>query len=205
MHRIARHLFLGLAVASLSLAACGEDEDEHEHEHEHEHDAGTDAAMDHDGMDMTDGSMDHDGMDMTDGSMDHDGMDMSDADMMAGCDTAMTYEAGMQVATATGAFTVELVDAAPAPPDVGDNAFTVRVLDGDGQAITDATVTVGGWMPAHNHGTAPPTSDLTADAMSGDYSVDGVNLFMPGLWEITFAVTSGDVTDEALFTFCLQG
>lgn len=194
MHRIARHLLLGLFVASLSLAGCGDEEDE-EHDHDHEHDAGSDASMDHDGMDM-----DHDGMDM-----DHDGMDMSDADMMAGCDTAMTYEAGMQVATATSAFTVELVEAAPAPPDVGDNAFTVRVLGTDGQAITDATVTVAGWMPAHNHGTAPPTSDLTADAMSGDYSVEGINLFMPGLWEITFEVTSGDVTDEALFTFCLQG
>lgn len=56
------------------------------------------------------------------------------------------------------------------------------------------TLTVTPWMPAHGHGTTPPT--ITKDAI-GLYTISDINLSMAGLWEIRHVFTEGSaITDE---------
>lgn len=73
----------------------------------------------------------------------------------------------------------------------GDNAFWVRLSD------ADATLTgVHALMPAHGHDTAPAT---IAPSDRG-YHVTGLQLFMPGRWEVTLELEVGAMLDRALFS-----
>ncbi len=109
-----------------------------------------------------------------------------------------TYAAGLQKITADGAYTVTLVDALPAPPDVGPNTLTVSV-----DAPPGAEVKLRPWMPLHGHGTVPEWHPAQPD---GDRWVFAdVDLFMAGLWELAFTVDSDDPGTGALFRFCLEG
>ncbi len=60
-------------------------------------------------------------------------------------------------------------------------------------------------MPDHGHGT-PINAEVTELTTPGEYEVTPVNLWMPGLWEITIEVTNGaDVSDAVTFAFCIEG
>jgi hypothetical protein len=37
----------------------------------------------------------------------------------------------------------------------------------------------------------------------GQYQLSPVNLWMPGLWEITISAISGATTDSAVYRFCI--
>ncbi|GAC1352272.1 MAG: hypothetical protein NVS3B20_22550 [Polyangiales bacterium] len=96
-----------------------------------------------------------------------------------------------------------LVEGDPAPPSKGNNTWILRVLDKTDHAVTDAVVDVKPFMPDHGHGTsvlakASPTAD-------GTYRVAPLYMFMPGLWQVTFTAKTGDLTDSAVFTFCIEG
>ena len=98
---------------------------------------------------------------------------------------------------------VTLMSADPAPPDVGDNTWTLRITDPDGTPIESAKVTVSPFMPAHGHGTSP--ADHTAlHSSAGEYQVGPIDLFMPGTWETTVKV-EGDAEDSVVFSFELEG
>lgn len=113
-----------------------------------------------------------------------------------------TYADGMNK-TGEAGLTFTLVSADPAPPDVGENTWTVRVTDGAGAAVDGASVTVTPFMPAHDHGTSPAEYS-GAFIEDGTYVVGPFNLFMPGTWELTVAV-EGDGGDEVVFAFDLEG
>ena len=113
------------------------------------------------------------------------------------------YADGLMKMGHEGNFHVMLMAANPAPPDVGENTWTIRVVDTDDNPIDGAKVTVTPFMPAHGHGTSPAdyTGTFTED---GTYEVGPFDLFMPGVWETTVKV-EGDVEDMAKFTFMLEG
>ena len=118
-----------------------------------------------------------------------------------------TYTAGMSHPGDEGAMAFFLVASDPAPPDKGENTFTILVQDLEsGIAVDGATVNITPFMPEHGHGTNPADYATEATGESGTYQSVPINLFMSGLWDLTFSVASGEsVLDETTFTFCLEG
>jgi hypothetical protein len=118
---------------------------------------------------------------------------------------ATPYADGLRATSKDGAVAVRFVRADPKPPAKGENAFTVAVEDGAGAALADATVAVIPFMPDHGHGasTAPV---VAAGATPGTYEVTAVDLFMPGIWQLTFRVTpAGGAAHDVVFTLCVDG
>lgn len=134
-----------------------------------------------------------------DGNTGGDGADAGSAAPPAGD----TYVAGLEKAGGEGQLSVRLMAATPAPPELGDNTWTLEVVDAAGEPRSGCTVTIAPRMPAHGHGTNRPT--VVTEAEPGDYSATPLDLFMPGLWEIPVAVTCGAVEDRALFEFWIEG
>ena len=98
--------------------------------------------------------------------------------------------------------TVELSESSPAPPELFDNKWTVTLSDGAGP-MAGATVTVDTWMPDHGH-PSPKTVSVT-EIGDGKYELFPVNLFMPGLWEVTVNVEDGaGSSDSVTFQFCMS-
>lgn len=110
------------------------------------------------------------------------------------------YTAGMGK-TGEGGLTFTLISSNPAPPSRNNNVWVVK-LERDGVPVEGATIDIKTFMPDHNHG-SPVVPDITATATPGQYNIDPVNLFMPGLWEITVEATAGATTDEVVFRFCI--
>ena len=112
------------------------------------------------------------------------------------------FTAGMSKTGAAG-YEFILVDAVPSPPGKGDNAWTVRLNDPDSVAV-EGPPTVRLIMPDHGHGT--PIIPVVTAVEDGAFSVTPLNLWMPGLWEITLEIRSDDaVLDESTFRFCIDG
>lgn len=108
---------------------------------------------------------------------------------------------GMSKTTPSGALTVAIVAAEPAPPLKGANSWTVQLSGESGEPITGATVSFSGWMPLHRHGlTALP---LILELAGGRYEIEPIILFMPQLWELSVAVARGDQTEQVTFDICV--
>ncbi len=113
------------------------------------------------------------------------------------------FTAGMEHAGDEGLFTFVLEAADPAPPDEGDNVWTVRVLSGGAEAEL-ASVVIEPFMPEHGHGTVPKTFEAAADG-AGGYESAPFDLFMGGLWEITVTAEGTDAAqDSTVFAFCIE-
>lgn len=115
----------------------------------------------------------------------------------SGAGTPDTYVQGLARDT-VGGITIAFLDASPAPPDVGDNTFTMDV-----DAPSGSVVRVRPWMPLHGHGVTGEW--VTATEAGGAWQFEDIDLFMPGLWEFVFTVDSTDKDTGALFRFCLEG
>lgn len=114
------------------------------------------------------------------------------------------YLAGMQK-TGTGGVQVTLTSATPAPPGRDDNTWVVDLAMG-GAPLTGATVKVTPFMPDHRHGTSVAVVVTPDAATAGRYELSPINLWMPGLWEITIDVTPvGGQRDSVVFRFCITG
>jgi hypothetical protein len=102
-----------------------------------------------------------------------------------------------------GVLEFSLMSANPAPPSRGDNVWLLEVKESgvpsDGEAIT-----VFPFMPKHGH-TTPTPAIVTPAGTPGQYTLDPVNFWMPGVWEVTIDATKGEParTDSALFRFCI--
>jgi YtkA-like len=118
---------------------------------------------------------------------------------------ALVYAVGLESKAQDGAVTVRFVDAQPAPPAKGNNIWTVEVLDAHGAPIDGATIVTTAYMPDHGHySSIKPTSTPTGSP--GTYTVTPVNLFMPGIWQVTLQVEPPQgAPDSVVFTFCIAG
>jgi nitrogen fixation protein FixH len=114
------------------------------------------------------------------------------------------YVAGLEKDVANGMLRVRLVDALPAPPELGDNRWTLEVVDMDGQTLEGCAVELDPRMPAHGHGT---NKDAEITEMgAGRYEATPVDLFMPGLWVTEVGVDCGDgVADSVVYDFWIEG
>ena len=116
------------------------------------------------------------------------------------------FVAGMEKTRDLGV-TFTLVSSDPTPPARDDNDWVVDIEDPDGPMV-GASVTVRPFMPDHTHGTSNPAVIVADAATPGRYTVDRVNLFMPGIWEITLGATPAGGTagdkDTVVFTFCVS-
>ena len=117
-------------------------------------------------------------------------------------DSRVQSYAGNMTQMGTGhLYQVVLVSANPAPPAVGLDEWTVKVLDAAGKPVSSPTLTVKPYMPDHKHGpSVQPTWTANAD---GTYDVKQISFFMPGVWEVTFGIQTAAGTDSVVFTFCV--
>ena len=118
---------------------------------------------------------------------------------------ALTFTPGLEQTGKSGALKAKLLTIDPAHVTKGDNAWTVQLLDASDHPVDGATLTIKPYMPDHGHGSAiVPLS--TPSGSDGKYAITRLNLFMPGLWQITItAATSASpaVTDAIVFSFCV--
>lgn len=111
-----------------------------------------------------------------------------------------TYVAGLEKTSASGKLRVSLLDASPAPPQKGDNVWTIAVRDAADAPIDGATITMTPFMPDHGHGSAV-TPVVTPAGETGKYTIDKIYLPMAGYWEMTIRL--GD--EQVVFGFCIEG
>ena len=135
------------------------------------------------------------------------GPSTDDGQTMDSCENdarAQAYVAGLEAASSAGMFKARWVEGTPAPPDRGNNTWTLEILDPNGSPLTGVTdVRIKAWMPDHGHGTNPLWNDATAT--DSKFEVGPFNLFMPGLWEFTVSVEAQNQADTALVAFCIKG
>jgi hypothetical protein len=107
----------------------------------------------------------------------------------------------MTVKSQSGQLTIG-VRTTPDPPLRGNNAVEFTITGAtDGLARDGLVLAVKPWMPAMGHGTSiVPT--ITPE-MDGKYLVSGVDLFMPGLWQLRVTI-SGPTADYAAPAYEIQ-
>ena len=115
------------------------------------------------------------------------------------------YSDGLTKLGDNGTLKVRLLSAEPAPPERGDNRWTLQLLSMSDQPLPNATVTgVKPFMPDHGHGSGT-TAVIGATNGNGEVTVDSIDLMMPGVWTITVDVDNAATTDTATFAFCIDG
>ena len=118
------------------------------------------------------------------------------------------YMPGLDHAEAMADF--KLVSANPAPPSRGDNTWVVQInamaagVVGDPMVGLENDMSVTPFMPDHQHGSPVDASITPVDGMPGQYTLDPVNLWMPGVWQTTIAFSTGTATAKTIYTFCLS-
>jgi hypothetical protein len=114
------------------------------------------------------------------------------------------FTAGMEK-TGTGGMTFTLESSTPAPPGRDNNTWVVFVETPEA-APFEGTVEVTPFMPDHRHGTPIEAVVTPVEGEPGRYNVAPVNLWMPGLWEITVEAQPTPTTrDSVVFRFCITG
>jgi hypothetical protein len=117
---------------------------------------------------------------------------------------AETFSPGLIAQGKSGLFSISLDSISPNPVTKGDNEWTIHIVDSNGSAVDGATLTIKPFMPDHNHGSS--IRPLATPSGNGAYQISRLNLFMPGIWQISVTVTSSTGTsDVGVFTFCVEG
>jgi hypothetical protein len=76
--------------------------------------------------------------------------------------------------------------------------WVVHIEATDGSPVDDATITLIGGMPDHDHGL--PTLPLATRYLGdGDYLVEGMKFHMNGWWQITISITVAGRSDSVTF------
>jgi len=134
---------------------------------------------------------------------------MSDPDEVVDCSTVQgvdTFVVGLEHRGVGGKLSFALMSIDPAPAARGDNTWVVQVNRVTGGAVAEvvegAALSVTPFMPAHMHGT--PITAVVTPLAGGQYELQPVNLWMPGVWETTIQATSGNDSDRAVYSFCIQ-
>lgn len=122
-------------------------------------------------------------------------------------EAGLDYVAGMLALGDEGQVALSLTSAEPGPPEKGDNLLVVTLTSQDDDSvIDDADLVLRPFMREHGHGSSPETFAVTGTGSDGRYETEAVNLFMGGLWDLTFEVTlADDSTDAVTFSFCVEG
>ena len=97
----------------------------------------------------------------------------------------------------------KLMSSDPAPPARGDNTWVLQLstMAAPATPVSGASLTVTPFMPDHSHGSGDPVI-VKPRTEAGQYELSPVNLWMPGLWEVTIQV-NGSESDRTVFRFCI--
>ena len=132
-----------------------------------------------------------------------DAAEVVDCSTITGVDT---FVVPLKKAGANGAIYFQMMSADPAPPARNDNTWVVQINAMQagvvGSPVDGASLVVTPFMPAHQHG-SPKMVVVTPAGQPGWYTLSPVFLWMPGVWETTISVTSGQTTDSAVYKFCI--
>jgi YtkA-like len=102
-----------------------------------------------------------------------------------------------------GLVVFRLIATTPSPPKRPANTWMLHI-EANGAPVTGAELHAKPYMPDHEHGTGVKPVISEVAGTPGDYKVDSLDLWMPGLWEVTFDITPpGGVKDQAVFRACL--
>jgi hypothetical protein len=115
------------------------------------------------------------------------------------------YSPAMSVSATSGSTRYTLMQANPAPPAVGVNTWTLRMVDSSGHALANLFRPIDyPFMPDHGHGSSVrPQANLNAD---NSYTITNLYFFMPGVWRITFStMPDASPTNAGIFFFCVPG
>ncbi|MCG8412815.1 MAG: FixH family protein [Pseudomonadales bacterium] len=82
------------------------------------------------------------------------------------------------------------------------HSWEMTLLTADNQPIQNATISVAGGMPDHDHG-LPTLPQVTREISAGRYLIEGIRFHMPGRWEINFSIETDAGTDIATLDFSL--
>jgi hypothetical protein len=120
---------------------------------------------------------------------------------------ADTFVVGLEKAGTNGALDFKMMSATPAPPARGDNTWIFQINEMTsgvvGNPVSGATLQVTPFMPAHQHG-SPIQVQITPLPDAGQYQLNPVNLWMPGVWETTIrATTTAQASDTVVYRFCI--
>jgi hypothetical protein len=118
---------------------------------------------------------------------------------------ADTYVVGLEKTGALGQIVVRLLESTPAPPSKDDNDWLVEIVSPTDAPLDDLEVSAVPFMPDHGHGT-PKRTKISPAGEPGRYLIEEVNLWMPGIWEVTIEAKDGaDLDDFVVYTFCIEG
>lgn len=82
------------------------------------------------------------------------------------------------------------------------HAWELELRDANGSLVTDATLTIRGGMPAHNHG-LPTAPRVTETLGPGHYLLEGMKFQMGGAWEVQFQIEAAPGTETLTLEFAL--
>ena len=74
----------------------------------------------------------------------------------------------------------------PDPPTTGENALEISLADPNRQPVAQASIEIEPWMPGHG---------------AGKYHAQKIDFMMPGFWELTVGVRSGDLRDTFVVAY----
>ena len=92
-------------------------------------------------------------------------------------------------ASSTGAFPLNRI-----------HSWTIQLHDAAGAPLRDASITVSGGMPEHDHG-LPTAPRVTAHLGEGRYLLEGLRFHMQGAWRLSLHVSAAGVDDMIVFDF----
>jgi len=77
------------------------------------------------------------------------------------------------------------------------HSWIFHIETADGTPVDNATISVTGGMPEHNHG-LPTDPRMTQSLGNGDYVLDGMRFHMRGYWELTVTVDADGRRDTVI-------
>ena len=80
------------------------------------------------------------------------------------------------------------------------HSWHIKVLDSKSEPVSNASISVEGGMPDHDHG-LPTRPRITSEIAPGTYLLQGVRFHMPGTWRCTFVITAGTRQEIGLAEF----
>lgn len=115
------------------------------------------------------------------------------------------YAPGLSKFGESATFQIVLLESSPTPRDTGKYTWRIEVRDSVGQSIEGAEVVAEPTMPQHGHGTYPTTTPGTPTEVAGEYLLEAMDLFMPGLWHVEIDISWEEENDRVVFRFDLEG
>lgn len=79
--------------------------------------------------------------------------------------------------------------------------WVVHITNQNNEPVINATLTIDGGMPAHNHGL--PTQPVATEIGQGNYLIEGVKFSMTGNWELWLFITTETLSDKVKITLQL--